>query len=484
MRRVSQEKTTPLLKTKDDLSKKPDETSRNEAKGTTTSDTTEAKVLPHILPHEKHDQEKSESRLGGAHAAESKVTCDEGYAASAVGSETALVNRLPSPLDTPLNSQTLSNKIYCPTSSGYSTDSPGFFQGDKPKCKSILEDVIPSHRTIRKACRVPGNSKIDERTVETQNVSTSGSRFGADASMKGQSKLDLVAISNDVSFPKAKQVGPVTPSLDFLDAATSNKARLGKINLSEEKAPRSADKLFTYTGQANGNTAIQCEAMPLKNGIAEKQGIEKSLKQNNNGMDCKKDSFFEQRILASKESQPEWVKEARAKTDSGITLSTSKKDDVSISLDTIAIKTCGEKSEKVKSSDVCEENTSAFVEEERKAGQQVGEFFEESKSYEEEWPSYNERVSIIEPLTNLGPYQDDVENIMLSRLSSKIGLAYYRNPFSLLDVSPASPADTVVGVSDQFQSVFVRFRVVPQGKGKLMTSDGNIIYIGDFKDGE
>ena len=468
--------------TKDDFSKKPDETSRNEAKQITTSNTTEAEVLPRILPQEKHDQGKSESRLGGAHAAENKVTCDVGYAAAAVGSETVLVNRLPSPADTPLTFKTQSCKVYSPTSPVYSTDSPLFFDGDNPKCKSVLEGVIPS-RAIRKACRAPGDRKFDERTVETQNVSTSGFRFGRDASMADQSTLQLVEISDDESFPKPKQVDPVTSSINFVDAVASTKEQLGKKDLSEEKGPRSAGKHFTYTGQANGVTPIQCAGIPLNNAIADKQGIEKSLKQNNDSMDCKKDSFFEQRILASKESEPDWVKEARAKADSGITLSTSKKDDISTSLDAIAVKTCTEKSEEAKSLDICKENRSVYVEEERKADQQVGEFFEESKS-NEEWPPYVERVSIIDPLTNLGPYQDDIENIMLSHLSSKIGLAYHRNPFSLLDVSPASPADTVVGVSDQFQSVFVRFRVVPHGKGKLMTSDGSIIYVGDFKNGE
>ena len=198
-------------------------------------------------------------------------------------------------------------------------------------------------------------------------------------------------------------------------------------------------------------------------------------------MECEKDSFLDQRMLASKEPQPEWIKEARTKADSGVTSSTSKKD-FSIALDAMAIETCAKKLEEAKQADICKENASVLIEQERKVDQQVGESLKELKNNKEEWPSYNERVVINEPLTNLGPYQDDIDHFMLSHLSNKIGLAYYRNPFSLL-ASLASPADTIVGVLDQFH-VFVRFRVVPHGKGKLMTPDGNIIYVGDFKDGK
>ena len=86
--------------------------------------------------------------------------------------------------------------------------------------------------------------------------------------------------------------------------------------------------------------------------------------------------------------------------------------------------------------------------------------------------------------SNLGLYEEDAKDSLVSLLCRYIGLSYLRNPYDVDDLSVALPTDTLIGVWDRFEGFFKSSRVVPHGKGTLLTTDDRVIYVGDFKNGE
>ena len=84
---------------------------------------------------------------------------------------------------------------------------------------------------------------------------------------------------------------------------------------------------------------------------------------------------------------------------------------------------------------------------------------------------------------NLGQYREDVKDSVVSLLSKYSGLSYLRNPHNIYDLSVALPSDTLIGVWDH-SSDLKTSRIVPHGKGKLLTTDDKVIYVGDFKNGK
>jgi len=85
---------------------------------------------------------------------------------------------------------------------------------------------------------------------------------------------------------------------------------------------------------------------------------------------------------------------------------------------------------------------------------------------------------------NLGQYEEDTRETIVSLLSNYCGLSYLRNPYDCRELSVAMPSDTLIGVWDHFESFCKVSRIVPHGKGKLMTTDDRVIYVGDFKNGK
>ena len=86
--------------------------------------------------------------------------------------------------------------------------------------------------------------------------------------------------------------------------------------------------------------------------------------------------------------------------------------------------------------------------------------------------------------SNLGQYEEDTRERIVSLLNNCCGLSYLRNPYDFRELSVAMPSDTLIGVWDHFESFCKSCRIVPHGKGKLMTTDDRVIYVGDFKNGE
>eukprot|EP00795_Rhopilema_esculentum_P004245 gene4245-20436_t len=99
-------------------------------------------------------------------------------------------------------------------------------------------------------------------------------------------------------------------------------------------------------------------------------------------------------------------------------------------------------------------------------------------------PMDDELIIAREPQVNLDLYEEDVTSIMLAQLSLNVGLSYVRNPYKFDTWSQAYAADTLIGVWDKFLNFVDVFRVVPHGQGKLTDIDGNMIYIGGFKNGK
>ena len=89
-----------------------------------------------------------------------------------------------------------------------------------------------------------------------------------------------------------------------------------------------------------------------------------------------------------------------------------------------------------------------------------------------------------EPQVHLDLYEEDVTSIMLAQLSLNVGLSYVKNPYKFDAWSQAYASDTLIGVWDKFLNFVDVFRVVPHGQGKLTDIDGNMIYIGGFKNGK
>lgn len=86
--------------------------------------------------------------------------------------------------------------------------------------------------------------------------------------------------------------------------------------------------------------------------------------------------------------------------------------------------------------------------------------------------------------STLGQYEKDVEESVISILSSCTGLTHLRNPFDAGNLSLASPSDTLVGIWDIYEDLVKTSRILPHGKGKLCTADNKVIYVGDFKYGK